>query len=170
MYREMMSILGLKSKNSVHKLVRKLIDEGAIERDSSHRLIPKKLLGEVPLLGLVKAGFPSVAEEELLDSMNIDDYLIRRKEATYLLEVDGDSMIDAHIAPGDLVIAERATTARDGDIVIAEVDGEWTMKYFKQKLGRVWLEPANKKYKPIYPVDELRVSAVVKGVIRKYGK
>ena len=61
-YREIMSILGLKSKNSVHKLVRKLIDEGAIERDSSHRLIPKKLLGEVPLLGLVKAGFPSPAE------------------------------------------------------------------------------------------------------------
>lgn len=169
-YREIMALLGFKSKNSVHKLVQKLIDEGAVERDSSRRLIPKKLLGEVPLLGLVKAGFPSAAEEEMLDSMNIDEFLIRKKEATYLLEVDGDSMIDAHIAPGDLVIAERAITARDGDIVIAEVDGEWTMKYFKQKLGRVWLEPANKKYKPIYPTHELKITAVVKGVVRKYGR
>ncbi len=169
-YREMMALLGLKSKNSIHKLVTKLIDEGALQKDSSGRLIPNKLLGEVPLLGLVKAGFPAPAEEQELDSMNIDDFLIRRKDATYLLEVDGESMIDAHIAPGDLVIAERATTARDGDIVIAEVDGEWTMKYFRQKMGRVWLEPANKNFKPIYPEHELKITAIVKGVVRRYGK
>ncbi len=169
-YREMMTILGLKSKNSIHKLVSRLIDEGALSKDSSGRLIPNKLMGEVPMLGLVKAGFPSPAEEQMLDSMNIDDFLIKRKESTYLLEVDGDSMIDAHIAPGDLVIAERAVTARDGDIVIAEVDGEWTMKYFRIKLGRAWLEPANKKYKPIYPENELKITAVVKGIVRKYGK
>jgi repressor LexA len=169
-YREMMSILGLKSKNSIHKLVQKLLDEGAVEKDSSGRLIPKKLIGEVPLLGLVKAGFPSIAEEQLLDSMNLDDFLVRKKDATYLLEVDGESMIDAHIAPGDLVIAERTSVARDGDIVIAEVDGEWTMKYLRQRLGRVWLEPANKKFKPIYPTEELKIAAVVKGVVRRYGK
>lgn len=165
-----MALLGFKSKNAVYKLVQKLIDEGAVEKDSSGKLVPKKLLGEVPLLGLVKAGFPAAAEEEMLDSMNIDEFLIKRKDATYLLQVDGDSMIDAHIAPGDLVVAERTNVARDGDIVIAEVDGEWTMKYFKQKLGRVWLEPANKKYKPIYPTEELRIAAVVKGVVRKYGR
>lgn len=169
-YREIMNMFGFKSKNSAYKLVHKLIDEGALEKDSSGRLIPNKLLGEVPLLGLVKAGFPSAAEEEILDSMNLDEFLIKKKEATYLLEVDGDSMIDAHIAPGDLVIAERAITARDGDIVIAEVDGEWTMKYLRQKMGRVWLEPANKKYKPIYPTEELKIAAVVKGVVRKYDR
>jgi repressor LexA len=68
------------------------------------------------------------------------------------------------------VVAERTTVAKDGDIVIAEVDGEWTMKYFKQRLGRVWLEPANKKYKPIYPTEELKIAAVVKGVVRRYGR
>lgn len=169
-YREIMNLLGFKSKNAVYKLVQKLIDEGAVEKDSSGKLVPKKLLGEVPLLGLVKAGFPAAAEEEMLDSMNIDEFLIKRKDATYLLQVDGDSMIDAHIAPGDLVVAERTNVARDGDIVIAEVDGEWTMKYFKQRLGRVWLEPANKKYKPIYPTEELKIAAVVRGVVRKYGR
>lgn len=168
-YREMMTLLGLKSKNSIHKLVQKLIDEGAVEKDSSNRLVPKKLMGEVPLLGLIKAGFPSAAEEQMLDSMNLDEFLIKRKESTYLLEVDGESMIDAHIAPGDLVIAERTNVARDGDIVIAEIDGDWTMKYFRQKLGRVWLEPANKKFKPIYPTEELKIAAVVKGVVRRYG-
>jgi SOS regulatory protein LexA len=169
-YREMMNLFGFKSKNAVYKLVQKLLDEGVIEKDSSGRLIPNKLVGELPLLGTVKAGFPAPAEEQILDSMNLDDFLVKKKDATYLLEVDGDSMIDAHIAPGDLVIAERTNVARDGDIVIAEVDGEWTMKYFKQRLGRVWLEPANKNYKPIYPTEELRIAAVVKGVVRKYGK
>lgn len=169
-YREIMKLLGFKSKNAVYKLIQRLIDEGALEKDSSGKLIPKSLIGELPLLGLVKAGFPAAAEEQMLDSMNLDEFLIEKKEATYLLEVDGDSMIDAHIAPGDLVVAERATTARDGDIVIAEVDGEWTMKYFKQKAGRVWLEPANKKYKPIYPTEELKIAAVVKGVVRKYDR
>lgn len=169
-YREIMNLLGFKSKNAAFKLVQKLVEEGMLEKDSSGKLVPNKLLGEVPLLGLVKAGFPSAAEEQMLDSMNIDEFLIKRKDATYLLEVDGDSMIDAHIAPGDLVVAERTNTARDGDIVIAEVDGEWTMKYLRHKLGRVWLEPANKKYKPIYPTEELKIAAVVKGVVRKYGK
>ena len=77
-------------------------------------------------------------------------------------------MIDAHIAHGDLVIVERTNQAKDGQIVIAEVDGEWTMKYYKQKGGKVWLEPANKNFKAIYPTQELKVSAIVKGVVRKY--
>ncbi len=169
-YREMMNLFGFKSKNAVYKLVQKLLDEGAIGKDSSGRLIPNKLLGELPMLGTVKAGFPAPAEEQMLDSMSLDEFLVQKKDATYLLEVDGDSMIEAHIAPGDLVIAERTTVARDGDIVIAEIDGEWTMKYFRQRLGRVWLDPANKKYKPIYPTEELRIAAVVKGVVRKYGR
>lgn len=167
-YREIMSILGFKSKNAVYKLINKLVEEGMIEKDKNGKLIPKKLFGEVSMLGLVKAGFPSTAEEQILDTMSLDDFLIEKKEATYLLEVDGDSMIDAHIADGDLVIAERTNKAKDGDIVIAEVDGEWTMKYYKEKAGRAWLEPANKNFKPIYPTESLTIAAIVKGVIRKY--
>jgi SOS regulatory protein LexA len=123
---------------------------------------------ELKVLGSISAGFPSPAEEELQDTMSLEDYLIERKEATYLLHVDGDSMIDAHICEGDIVIAERTTQAKDGQIVIAEVDGEFTMKYFRRKGGKVWLEPANNAYKPIFPDQELKIAAVVKGVIRKY--
>ena len=85
-----------------------------------------------------------------------------------MLEVKGDSMIDAGIQEGDLVIALRATVAKDGDIVIAEVDGGWTMKYYRKKGDKVWLEPANKDFKNIYPEYDLKIGAVVKGVVRKY--
>ena len=87
---------------------------------------------------------------------------------TYMLEVDGDSMIDAHIEKGDMVIVEKCNHAKDGQIVIAEVDGEFTMKYFRKVGNKVWLEPANKNYKPIYPEHSLNVNAILKAVIRKY--
>jgi len=167
-YAEIMSILGFKSKNAAYKLVHKLIDEGTLDKDSKGRLIPNRLFGEVPILGLVEAGFPSPAEEELAHTMSLDEYLIENKEASYLLEVKGESMIDAGIQEGDLVIAERTNNPKEGDIVIAEVDGGWTMKYFRKTNGKIWLEPANKNFKPIYPENDLRVAAVVKGVVRKY--
>jgi repressor LexA len=167
-YGEIMSLVGFKSKNAVYKLVNKLIAEDIISKDSSGRLIPKKLFGEVPMLGLVEAGFPSAAEEELVDTISLDDYLIENKESSYLLTVKGDSMIDAGIHKGDIVIAERKNEAKVGDIVIAEVDGGWTMKYFKKKSGVPYLESANKDFKPIYPKEGLKVAAIVKGVIRKY--
>ena len=168
-YAEIMKLLGFKSKNAVYKLVNKLVGEGMLEKDSSGRLVPNKLFGEVLMLGLVEAGFPTAAEEELVDTMSLDDYLIENKEATYLLEVKGESMIDAGIQEGDLVIAERISREpKIGEIVIAEVDGGWTMKYFRKTDGKVWLEPANKDFKPIYPENDLKVAAVVKGVVRKY--
>lgn len=167
-YAEVATIFGYKSKNASTKLIQKLIDEGFVTKDTTGKILPGKLFYEVRVLGSVKAGFPSPAEEELQDTMSLNDFLIEKKEATYLLDVDGDSMIDAHIVDGDMVIAERATSAKDGQIVIAEIDGEFTMKYFRKKDGKVWLEPANKKYKPIYPEQELKITAIVKGVIRKY--
>ncbi len=167
-YTEMMQLFGFKSKNAVYRLVTKLLDAGLVAKDHLGRLIPTNSFGEVPLLGSVKAGFPSEAEAQVLDTINLEDMLVRKKDTTYLLEVDGDSMIEAHIADGDLVLAERTNKAKDGEIVIAEVDGEFTMKYFRQKGSKVWLEPANKNYKPIYPTESLEVKAVVKAVIRKY--
>ena len=167
-YTEIMSLVGFKSKNAVHKLVNKLIGEGVLNKDSRGRLVPNALIGEIPLLGLVEAGFPTVAEETPLDTLSIDEYLINDKDKTYLLEVKGDSMIDAGIHEGDLVIAERTSHPKEGDIVIAEVDGGWTMKYFRKKGNQIYLEPANKKYKPIYPEYDIKVAAVVTGVVRKY--
>ena len=167
-YKEIMEITGFKSKNAVFKLINNLVDAGIVSKDSQGKIIPSRSLDEVPLLGLVEAGFPSSVDEELTDTMSIDNYLIENKESSYILEVKGDSMIDAGIQEGDLVVVERKGNPKEGDIVIAEVDGGWTMKYLRKKSGQVYLEPANKKYKPIYPEQELNIAAIVKGVIRKY--
>lgn len=167
-YSEMLPLFGFKSKNAVFKVVEKLIEGGLVAKDHLGRLVPTQSFNEVPMLGLVTAGLPATVEEELAETMSLDDLLIEKKAFTYMLEVDGDSMIDAHIEKGDMVLVEKATTAKDMQIVIAEVDGEFTMKYFRNKNGKSWLEPANKNYKPIYPEHSLNINAVVKAVIRKY--
>ncbi len=167
-YKEIMDITGFKSKNAVYKLINKLVEAGIVTKDAKGKLTPSKSLGEVPILGLVEAGFPSAVDEELTDTISIDEYLIPHKEATYILEVKGDSMIDAGIQEGDLVVVERKGSPKEGDIVIAEVDGGWTMKYFRKNGNQVYLQPANVKYKNIYPTEELKVAAIVKGVVRKY--
>ena len=163
-----MELVGFRSRNAVYCLIDRLVAEGLVSKDSQGKLIPTRHNGDVPLLGIVEAGWPSPAEEELLDTMSLDQYLIKNKEATYLLQVKGDSMIDAGILPGDLVIVERTNAPRVGDIVIAEVDGEWTMKFLRKRGNQLYLAPANKNYRPIVPQDALKVVAVVKAVVRKY--
>lgn len=167
-YTEIMKLVGFKSKNAVYKLINKLVDEGVVSKDSSGKLTPNRMFNEVPLLGLVEAGFPTATEEQTGDTLCLEDYLIRNKDSSYILQVKGDSMIDEGIKEGDLVIAERRGDPKDGDIVIAEVDGGWTMKYYKKKGNLVYLQPANKNYLPIYPEYDLKIAAIVRGVIRKY--
>jgi SOS regulatory protein LexA len=167
-YREIMELLGFRSTNAVAKLVARLEKANILEKDDSGKLIPKKLWGQVRVLGIVEAGFPSPAEEETADTMSLDEFLIRNPESTFMLEVKGDSMQDAGILAGDMVLAERGPEPRHGDIVIAEVDNGWTMKYFQRRAGKIWLMPANKRYKPIIPRTELKIEAIVRAVIRKY--
>ncbi len=174
-YAEMMKLFGFKSKNAVYRVVVKLIAAGIVTKDKLGKLIPSDGFADIPMMGLVTAGFPAPGEV-MTDAanasgqatLNIEDYLVPKKASTYLFEVTGDSMIEAHIADGDIVIAERTNTAKDGDIVIAQIDGEFTMKYLRVKNNKQWLEPANKNYKPLYPEYELTVVAVVRGVMRKF--
>lgn len=167
-YREMLSLFGFRSTNAVHRVVEKLVAEKFLIKDSAGKLIPGKKFRELPVLGVVEAGWPSPAEEELIDTIGLEEWLITNREATYLLKVSGDSMLDAGILPGDTLLVERGRTPKDGDIVVAEVDHHWTLKYYRSKGGKVILEPANKKYKPIIPKEELNVAAVVTANIRKY--
>jgi SOS regulatory protein LexA len=167
-YQEMMDIFGYASKNSVYKLVKKLSEAGFLTQDKNGRLLPHRLFGDIRVLGTIEAGFPSPAEEELADTMTLDEYLINNKEATFILKVSGDSMKDAGIVAGDIVLVERGASPRNGDIVIAEIDNNWTMKYFKKQGQKIYLEAANKKYKKIFPQEDLKIAAIVKAVIRKY--
>lgn len=113
--------------------------------------------------------FPSAAEEEMRDTLSLDEFLIENRDATYMIKVNSDSMIDAGILPGDMVLVERGLEPREGDIVLAEADGKWMLKYFRKKAGgKPWLESANSRYGPIIPERELQIAAIVKAVIRKY--
>ena len=166
--RELMALTGLRATHAVCTLVERFIEHVLLAREATSRLLPGSLLTALPVLGTVAAGFPSPADEELTDTMSLDEYLIRNRDATYVLKVHGTSMRDAGILPGDLLLVERGVQPRDGDIVIAQVDREWTMKYFRKRGAAVFLEAANKDYQPIHPQEELTIAAVVRAVIRKY--
>ncbi len=167
-FSEIGELFKLSSKSSVHKVVSKLEHAGVVARDKKGRLIPVSIKAPVKVLGTVEAGFPSPAEEELADTLSLDDLLIQNREATFLLKVSGDSMSGAGILPGDMVIVDKGQTPKSGDIVVAEVDGAWTMKYLRQRGDAVTLLPANPNYKPIRPKNELKIAGVVTAVVRKY--
>ena len=104
----------------------------------------------------------------MVDTLSLDEFLIEKPESTFMLTVSGDSMQDAGIQPGDLVLVEKGRSPREGDIVVAAVDGEWTMKYFAKRNGTICLEPANRRYHTIHPSHSLEIGGVVRSVVRKY--
>ncbi len=167
-YEEMKELYGYASKNAAYYLANKLIEAGYIIKDATGRLLPAGKHFGLPVLGYVQAGFPSPAEEELIDTLSLDEYLIESPEMSFMLKVTGDSMIEAGIHPEDLVIVERGQQPKNGNIVLAQVDGEWTLKYYQKKKNQLFLVPANHKYPIIRPERELRVEGIIRAVIRKY--
>lgn len=206
-YSELCGIFSVASKDTVHRIVQKLAQSNMITIDATKRIIPIDsnnlpkvtettqekstsaepsrtflALSGIPLLGLVEAGFPSPAEEDLSsETISLDDWIITRREASFMLRVKGDSMYDAGIRDGDMVIVERGTNPKPGDIVIARVDDGWTMKYLRKKKSSAprhagldpvssefYLEPANPDFPIIEPDEIMEIAAVVKGVVRKY--
>ncbi len=168
-FSEMQELFGYQSKGGVSRLIERLEERGIIKRDRKGKLLPTPFIHKgIKLLGTVQAGFPSPAEEELIDVLSLDQFLIQKPDATYLVKVTGDSMIDAGIHAGDLVLVERGRPVKSGDIVIAQIDDEWTMKYFHKKGRHVVLKAANEKYPPMIPTKELVIGGVVTACIRKY--
>lgn len=168
-YAEMLKLFGYRSKNAVYGLLKKMDELGYIRKSRAGKIaVTSRLTGSVRLLGAVQAGFPSPAEEELADTLTLDEYLIRRPEATFMLTVNGDSMNGAGILPGDIVLVEKGVTPKPNDIVVAQVDDEWTIKYFMKDNAGVRLDPANPKYRFIRPRRSLTIGGVVRAVIRKY--
>jgi SOS regulatory protein LexA len=167
-FAEMVDLLGVGSKSVVNFWINKLVEAGMIEKDDKGHLTFTKRSFAIPMVGSVQAGFPSPEEESLCDIISMDEYLVARPESSFLLQVSGDSMIGEGIMAGDMVIVERGREPKSGDIVIAEVDGEWTIKYFKREGKQVVLEAANPQYPIIRPKTELRLGGVVTAVIRKY--
>ena len=118
----------------------------------------------------MSAGFPSPAADYAEDGLDLNDYLIRNKPATFMFTVRGDSMIGASIEEGDKVIVDRALTPKSRDIIVAVVDGEYTIKRLYKYRGRVELRPENPNYPSIVLKDgaDLQTWGVVVGVVRRY--
>jgi SOS regulatory protein LexA len=168
-FSEMMELFGYKSKNSVFGLIRRLELGGYVAKDANGRiaLLPK-LTGTVRILGSIAAGFPTQEEQQEAEAITLDDYLVKNPDNTFMLTVRGDSMIDAGILPGDIVLVEKIANPNQNDIVVARVDEEWTLKYYVRDSAGVRLEPANPKYKFIRPRHSLEIGGIVRAVIRKY--
>lgn len=166
---EIQEITGLKSKGSTHKLVNKLVEQNRLQKDSAGKLIPGQIFSGIPYVGSFRAGLPTPAEDDSIDTISLDEYLIERPEKTSIAKVEGDSMIEAGILPGDMVLLERGLPVRNNDIVLARVDTDYTLKYYRKEKGKPpRLVGANRKYKwPIVALEQIEIVAVVRGVIRK---
>lgn len=167
-YDELADLFMVKSKGSIHKYVQKFIDDGYVARGETGKLVPTTKLYGLRVLGSVQAGFPTSTEEEDVDTMSLDQFLVESPDSSYMLQVSGDSMKDAGIVEGDMVIVDRQKKPQTGDIVVAEVDGDWTMKYLMKRGNKVFLRAANENYPDIHPQDELKIAGTVISVIRKY--
>ena len=172
--REIGLAVGLASPSTVHAHLAKLEAAGHIKRDPTK---PRAMLvrapdaeaaaharpsvAALPLIGSVAAGAPALAEQD------VEDWVTSPFEGDFVLRVKGDSMIEAGILEGDLVVVKATPTARDGEIVVAQIGEEATVKRLRRVDGRVHLMPENAAYEPIVPDEEVTLAGVVVGVLRK---
>lgn len=169
--REICAATGIKSTSSVHAILRALEDEGYITRDSglnrSIRMADETQVTQVPLLGRVTAGAPIYAYEEVVAHIPFpaDRY---KGSQLFALRVSGESMINAGILDGDIVVAEKVPTAYNGEIVVALLGDEATVKRLYREDGHVRLQPENELYEPII-CDDVSVLGRVISCIRYYG-
>lgn len=161
-------LIGFSSKASVARLVSRLKAEGFVESTPDRRLKPGRRFFERPVAESVQAGIPTPASDVAPDLLCIDEQLIANPSKTVLIKVKGDSMIDAGIHPGDTVVVEKRNSTNVGDIVVAIIDNEFTLKRFGRVKGRVVLRPENKAYPVIRPKGDAEIFGVVVGLFRKY--
>lgn len=172
---EMATFLKVSSKNAVAKLLNALEDAGYIKTDGRARGITildalgetlEKGLIRVPVLGRVQAGSPHLAEEQIEEWVNLPQTLVKGRRDVFLLKVRGDSMINAGIYEGDLVIVRPVKDAKHNDIVVALLRDEATVKRLVYVKDRAYLKAENPDYANIYPREEWTIQGKVVGVIR----
>ena len=161
------TIIGVSSHASAHNFYKNMVTHGYLGKDKWKYHPTDKLLS-FPLFESVQAWFPSPATDELKDEMRIETYLIDNPAATILVKVKGDSMIDAWIHDGDTIILEKGAKHAIGDIVVAVVDNDYTLKYLAEEKGNYYLKPWNKEFDDIYPTETLEILWVVKWSFRRY--
>ena len=168
--REIGEAVGLKSPSTVHFHLKHLEEAGVIEKGAGKgRAIaltePEPLKNPVPIVGNVAAGSPILAQECIEDYLTFDTD--GPNNEYFALRVRGESMLNAGILPGDLVVVHRRQTANNGEIVVAMIDDEATVKRFSRQNGHIWLLPENEAYSPIDGTYAQILGKVV-AVVRRY--
>jgi repressor LexA len=164
---ELSTLWHIAGRSWTHRLVVRLKEAGYLEESPGRRLKPGPRFYERTVVDRVPAGVPEAANDATRESLSIDRFLITTPSETELFLVRGDSMIDAQIADGDYVVIERRSFANPGDIVLAQVDGEYTLKSLARDDGGFYLEPQNAKYQPIRPRHGLAIHGVMVGMFRR---
>ncbi|MBI4404231.1 MAG: transcriptional repressor LexA [Deltaproteobacteria bacterium] len=173
-YREIQKSFGYKAVGTVQDHVKALIQKGFLEKPigRSRGLMPlnfsRPLVRRIPIYGEIAAGSPRDAEQLELGELDVGASV--SANPTFALKVVGDSMIEAGILEGDLVIVQKVSRAKSNDIVVALLDNETTVKRYLEKNGKIWLVPENSKMKPIEVANrQFAIQGRVVGLQRKYG-
>ena len=173
---EMRDFLQIKSKSGIHKLLSSLEEKGFVNRlpHKARALSINTNVNEkekdLPFLGRIAAGNPIEAITGSFEYISVPTYLVNNKDEHFTLEVTGDSMIDAGIYDGDIVVIRKTEVANSGDIVVALIDqNEVTLKRFRSFKNSIALEPANKNYKiRLFGEDRVKIQGTLAGLIRKF--
>ena len=173
---EMRDFLKIKSKSGIHKLLSSLEEKGYVNRlpHKARALSINSSVNEneknLPFLGRIAAGNPIEAITGNFEQISVPNYLINNKDEHFSLEVSGDSMVDAGIFDGDIVIIRKTEAANSGDIIVALIDqNEVTLKRFRSFKNSIALEPANKNYKiRLFGEDRVKIQGKLVGLIRKF--
>lgn len=173
--REICQAVSLKSTSTVHGHLKRLEKKGLIYRDPTKpRALEivelsneEKELIDIPIVGKVTAGMPILATENIEDMFQIPINYVKHNNDLFILKVTGDSMIEAGILDGDLAIIEQKNIATNGDIVVALIENEATIKRFFKENGFIRLQPGNKNYEPII-VEDCSILGKLVGIYRAY--
>lgn len=164
---ELGSLWGIAGRAWTHRLVARMKEEGYLEESPGRRLAPGARFFERTVADTVRAGLPEPANDSARDAVAIDRFLIDKPSETELFQVRGDSMIQAGIHEGDFVVVEKTRSASPGDVVLAFVDHEFTLKTLAKDKRGFYLEAANPAYAPIRPEQGLEIHGVMVGLFRK---
>ncbi len=167
-YSVLASLWGISAKSWVSECVKRFEEAGFLDWTPDKQLKPGSRFFERRLAdSTVQAGLPNAAISDGYDLMTIDDFLVRVPSKTSLVRVKGDSMVEAGIHEGDLLVVEQQPNANVGDIVVAIVDNEFTVKYLARERNEFVLKPANKAYPVIRPRGRMEIFGVMAGLVRR---
>lgn len=169
-YSRMAEALGFKAKNAAFKFTQRLIATGHLAKSVGGRLAPGPGFFTLDLSDdEVRAGFGADGDSTgLMQAQALEQLLVGRPSKTVLVKVRGESMVDAGILSGDVAVVETSVRASHGDIVVAEIDGDHTIKEFRTVRGRPQLMPHGVNPRAVDPRDTLNIIGVVRGIVRSY--